>query len=78
MGFKSPIDYNSVHHQIYMAGVEVNSSRNDGYTAWEIKKNIYRIKFLVDAILEKSGKFVDEDEWLQEQEAQKLVFILER
>lgn len=78
MGFKSPIDYNSVHHQIYMAGVEVNSPRNDGYTAWEIKKNIYRIKFLVDAILEKSGKFVDEDEWLQEQEAQKLVFILER
>lgn len=61
------MDYNSVHHQIYMAGVELNSPRNDGYVTFEIKKDLYRLKFLVDAILKDSPEFVGEPEFLEEQ-----------
>jgi vancomycin permeability regulator SanA len=67
MGFRKPMDYNSVSHQIYIAGVELNSPRNDGYVAFEIKKDLYRLKFLLDEILKDSPEFVGESEFLQEQ-----------
>ena len=67
MGFRKPMDYNSVQHQIYIAGVELNSPRNDGFVQWEIKKDLYKLKFLLDQILERSPEFVDEQEFLAEQ-----------
>lgn len=77
MGFRKPMDYNAVYHQIYMTGVEILSSRNDGFTQWEMKKDLYQIKSMIDLILQKSGKFAGEDEWLAEQEQNKIVRILE-
>jgi hypothetical protein len=68
MGFRKPMDYNSVHHQVYMAGVELHSPYNDGYTQWAIKQDLYRIKWLVDAILKDSGEFAGEEEFLKEHE----------
>jgi hypothetical protein len=67
MGFRKPMDYNSVSHQIYIAGVELNSPRNDGYVAFEIKKDLYRLKFLLDEILKDSPEFVGEPEFLEQQ-----------
>ena len=67
MGFRKPMDYNSVHHQIYIAGVELNSPYNDGYVQWEIKKDLYKLKWLMDEILKDSPEFVGEAEFLQEQ-----------
>ena len=61
------MDYNAVHHQIHMAGVEVNSPYNDGYVQWEIKKDLYKLKFLLDEILKHSPEFAGESEFLQEQ-----------
>jgi hypothetical protein len=66
MGFRKPIDYNSVHHQIYMAGVEMNSSLNDGYTQWYIKEDLYKIKWLLDEIMADAPEFVMEKEFLDE------------
>ena len=67
MGFRKPMDYNSVHHQIVMTGVELNSPRNDGFVAFEIKKDLHRLKFLLDEILKDSPEFAGESEFLQEQ-----------
>jgi vancomycin permeability regulator SanA len=67
MGFRKPMDYNAVSHQIYMSGVELNSPRNDGFVQWEIKKDLLRLKFLLDEILKDSPEFVGEPEFLQEQ-----------
>ncbi len=67
MGFRKPMDYNSVSHQIYIAGVEINSPRNDGFVQWEIKQDLYKLKFLLDQILEQSPEFVGEQEFLTEQ-----------
>jgi hypothetical protein len=68
MGFRKPMDYNSVSHQIYMAGVELHSSKNDGFTQWEIKKDLYKLKWTLDQIMKDSPTFVDEDEFLKENE----------
>jgi len=66
MGFRKPMDYTNVHHQIYMAGVELHSSRNDGYTTWEIKKDLHRIKWLLDEIMADSPTYTEEKEFLDE------------
>ncbi len=68
MGFRKPMDYNSVHHQIYMAGVELNSKYNDGFTQFEIKKDLHKLKWLLDAIMKDSPTFAGEDEFLKENE----------
>ena len=60
------MDYNSVSHQIYIAGVELHSPHNDGYVQWEIKKDLYQLKWLLDEILKDSSEFAGEAEFLQE------------
>ena len=61
------MDYNSVSHQIYIAGVELHSPYNDGYVQWEIQKDLYKLKWLLDEILKDSPEFTGEEEFLQEQ-----------
>lgn len=68
MGFRKPMDYNQVHHQLYMSGVELHSPYNDGFVQWAIKQELYQIKWLVDSILKDSPTFSGEDEFLEEQE----------
>ena len=68
MGFRKPMDYNSVSHQIYMAGVELNSKYNDGFTQFEIKKDLHKLKWLLDAIMKDSPTFAGEDEFIAEHE----------
>lgn len=72
MGFRKPIDYNSVSHQIYMAGVELHSNHNDGFTQFEIKKNLHKLKWLVDEIMKDSPTFSGEDEFLKEHDQKKM------
>jgi hypothetical protein len=68
MGFKKPLDYNSVNHQIYMAGVELSSAYNDGFTQWEIKKDLYKLKWLLDSIIKSSPTFTEEEQFISEHE----------
>jgi vancomycin permeability regulator SanA len=72
MGFRKPMDYNAVSHQIYMSGVELNSPRNDGFVTFEIKKDLYRLRFLLDQILKDSPEFVGEPEFLEQQSKQQM------
>ena len=72
MGFKKPLDYYSLNHQIYTSGVELHSSRNDRFTQFEIKKDLYKLKWLIDEILESSDKFSGEEEFLTEQSQKKM------
>lgn len=78
MGFKKPMDINSVKHQIYMSGVELCSPRNDGYTAWEIKQDLYCLKWLIDDIMRHSPTFVDEDEFINEHQKRVVFRELQR
>ncbi len=66
------MDYNSVHHQICISGAELCSPRNDGYTTWEIKKDLYQLKFLLDEILANSPTYSVESQFLEEQSKKKM------
>jgi hypothetical protein len=68
MGFRKPMDYNQIHHQIHMAGVELRSGYNDGFTQWEIKKELYQLKWMLDQIMKDSPTFSDEEQFLKENE----------
>jgi hypothetical protein len=72
MGFSKPMDYNSVHHQIYLAGVEVNSPYNDGCVQWGIKQDLHKLKWLLDEIMADSPTFEGEEEFLKENEQKKM------
>lgn len=76
MGFKKPIDYNTLHHNLYMAGVELHSGRNDGYIQWEIKQDLYRLKWLIDNILHNAPTFEGEQEFLKEHQAAEVWHIM--
>jgi hypothetical protein len=52
--------------------------RMDGFTTWCYKQDLYRVKFLVDELLDKCPSFSDEEEWLRDQEAEKIVQILKK
>jgi len=66
MGFHKPMDYTSIQHQIYMAGMELHSPYNDGFVQWYIKQDLYRLKWLLDEILTESPNFSGEKEFLEE------------
>jgi len=72
MGFRKPMDYNSVSHQIYIAGVELHSPYNDGFTTFEIKKDLHKLKWLLDEIMADSPTFAGEEEFLKEHDQKKM------
>ena len=72
MGFRKPMDHNSVHHQIYLSGVELHSPYNDGYVQWGVKQDLYKLKWLLDEIMADAPTFSGEDEFLKEHEQTKM------
>lgn len=73
---KKDWDINSVTQQISKMGRECSSSYNDGYTAFEIKKDLYVIKELIDQQLKDAPTFSGEDEWLTEREKKRIIKAL--
>lgn len=49
-----------------------------GFVNWPCKQDLYRVKFAVDEMLAKTSTFTDEEAWLKEQEAQRIVKILKK
>jgi hypothetical protein len=77
MGFKSP-NTNDAISILSRALIEVNSPYNDGMTAFEIKKDLYKIKFFLDEQLSKASKFSGEEEFLKECEQKRVWDILNK
>jgi len=48
----------------------------DGFNGWGCKQKLYKVKFLVDEILEKAPTYVGEDEWLLERKVEQAQKIL--
>lgn len=78
MGFRKPMDYNQVQYQIYMSGVEMNDPRNDGFVTFEIKKDLYKLKWLVDKILKDGPTYAGEQEFIKEYETKLIWDILKK
>lgn len=78
MGFKKPIEANDIKFQLLRSHGEICSPYNDGFVQWELKKELYDIKWLLDEMLKRQPTFTDEEEWLEEQEKKKVWSELKR
>ena len=47
-----------------------------GWNNWPCKQDLYRVKFAVDEMLAKTSRFAGEEEWLLEQEQEKMWKVL--
>jgi hypothetical protein len=73
MGFRKPIEIDTIITQLRRAYIEINSPYNDGFTGWAIKQELYEIKFLLDEILKESASFGEiEERYLDEVNKQKV------
>lgn len=78
MGYKRDWDANTVKHNIWAMRAECTDMRNDGFVTWETKKELYRLKWLIDESLEACSTYAPEAEWLKEQEQQRIINILKK
>ena len=47
-----------------------------GWNNWPCKQDLYRVKFAVDEMLKNTSTFTGEEEWLLEQEKEKMWKVL--
>jgi hypothetical protein len=77
MGFRKSWDVASMISQIHSLARECSSPRNDGFTSFECKKDLYQLKEIVDAALVEAPDFGSiETQWLTEQEQKRIIKIL--
>ena len=79
MGFKKSWDEADITRQIHAMARECASSYNTGFLTFEIKKDLYQLKEIIDQALQDSPNFGDiEKEWLTEQEKKRIIKILKQ
>ena len=70
-------DVSSIASQLRSLSSQCANPHNDGFTAFELKKDLYQIKQLVDEALERAPNFGQlEQDWLTEQEKKRIINIL--
>jgi len=79
MGFKKSWDEADITRQIHAMARECASPYNTGFLTFEIKKDLYQLKEIVDRALQDSPNFGDmEREWLTDQEKKRIIKILKQ
>ena len=77
MGFRKNWDAANIISQIHVLSRECSSPRNDGFTSFECKKDLYQLKQIIDTALAEAPDFGDlEQQWLTEQEQKRIIKIL--
>ena len=77
MGFKKSWNVADIASQIHNLARECSTPYNDGFTAFECKKDLYQLKQILDDALAEAPDFGDlEAQWLTEQEQKRIVKIL--
>jgi hypothetical protein len=74
---KKDWDIADIVKQIHSLSRQCSSSYNDGFTAFELKKELHLLKQLVDQALDDAPDFGElESRWLTEQEKKRIINIL--
>ncbi len=73
---KKSWDIGDISRQISSLSRECSSPYNDGFTAFECKKDLYQLKTLIDQAIKNSPKFAGEEEWLTEREKKFIINAL--
>jgi len=70
-------DVANVTSQIHLIARECSDSSNDGFTTWGCKQDLYLIQEVLNKALRDSPNFGSlEDEWLKNQEQQRIIKLL--
>ena len=72
MGYKMSWSVSTIKGDLQMIAFECRHPRHDGFTQFELKKDLMEIKFLLEDLLETCPTFVGEEEWLHERLVNKL------
>lgn len=73
MSFRKTWDVADVSSQIYAMARECTSPYNDGWSSFEIKKDLWELKFIIDQAIKNTPTFYGEEEWLTEQEQKRII-----
>jgi hypothetical protein len=77
MGFNKSWDEADIARQLHAMARECASPYNTGFITFDIKKDLYLIKEILDRALENAPDFGQlEKEWLTEQEKKRIINIL--
>ena len=77
MRFPKNWDVASISQQIHSMSRECGDPQNTGYVSFEIKKDLYQLKELIDQALKESPDFGDmEKAWLTQMEQKRIIKIL--
>ncbi len=77
MGFKQNWDIADISRQIHSMARECASPYNTGFVTFEIKKDLYQLKEIIDQALKESPDFGEmEKDWLTELEQKRIIKIL--
>jgi len=69
-------DMHAIQHQIWAIKYHATSGRNDGWTQFGAKQDLYKLKWQIEQALADCSTFIGETEWLQEQEQERIIKIL--
>lgn len=78
MGFKKSWDEVEVMQHLYRMQRECSSPYTDGYVAFDIKKDLYQIKMVLDELITKCPTFNGEEEWLTKIEKERILNYLKQ
>jgi len=73
MTFRKTWDVADVSSQIYSMARECASPYNDGWSSFEIKKDLWELKSIIDQAIKNTPTFSGEEEWLTEQEQKRII-----
>lgn len=73
---KKAWDVSNIATQVHSIARECSSHYNDGFTQFELKKDLYQLKEIIDSALHRCPTFAGEEEWLTEQEKKRIINIL--
>jgi hypothetical protein len=76
MGFKFSYNITDAAREINAAAYDASNPRNDGFTAWGAKQDLYRLKWILEDALRRCPIFSPEEEWLREQDKKKVIKYL--
>ena len=71
MSFIKRWDADNIIRDLGACYAQVASGYNDGFTQWACKKDLIRVKYALEEMLENSPNFGGEDEFIAEMEKQK-------
>ena len=75
--FKKDWDVADIANQIRRLSGQCSNPANDGFTSFELKKDLYLLQNLVNHALEDAPSFGEmENRWLTEQEKKRIINIL--